>query len=82
MIEPHATFEFVTPDTVAECMLHSGNDPDGALAAKLWDLVSEYRCRPDAEYPEERWVDSLKRFWNRFTPEEQRRLNAAAEDED
>ena len=72
-VTPDELFSFWTPDEVAEC-LDVGDD----LYAKLWKLVEEYRQPRQPEYPEEKWVDGLKRFWNRFTPDEQRQLNEAA----
>ena len=76
-IKPHEMFEFWTPDEVAEC-LDVGDD----IYCKLWALLPEYNGPRDPEYPDEKWVDGLKRFWDRFTPDEQRRLNGAAEKRD
>lgn len=73
-IEPHGYFETWNPDEVAECM----NVPRD-LYTKLWGLVEEYRQPKAPEYPEEKWQDGLARFWGRFTPDEQRQLNDAAE---
>jgi hypothetical protein len=76
-IRPHAAFNIIRPDEVAECW-------EGVLAAglyqPLWDCVNDYTA-PSPEMSEEPcWgMDCVADFWDRFSPEQQHQLNQLAE---
>ena len=79
MNAPHRSFEIFRPDEVAECW--DGIDAD--LRRALWDCVPSYTA-PSPEVSEEPCygMDCVADFWDRFTPEQQAALNAAAEAND
>ena len=76
-IEPHAAFDIIRPDEVAECW-------DGVLAAglyqPLWDCVGDYTAPSPEQSEEPCWgMDCVADFWDRFSPEQQHQLNQLAE---
>lgn len=80
-ITPHAAFDVVRPDEVAECW-------DGVLAAgdlyeRLWECVSSYTA-PSPEVSEEPCygMDCVADFWDRFSAAEQETLNQLAQRRD
>lgn len=78
-IEPHAAFEIIRPDEVAECW-DGVYDAPGELYEALWECVSSYTA-PSPEESEEPCygMDCVADFWCRFTPEQQIKLNEMAE---
>ena len=84
-IKPHAAFEVITPDTVAECW--DGVFGSGNLYERLWSMVDLY----DESYRENIedigphdvvGINSVASFWDKFTEEERELLNALAERND
>ena len=80
-IEPHAAFDIIRPDEVAECW-------DGVLAAgdlyeTLWACVNSYTAPSPEQSEEPCWgMDCVADFWDRFSPEQQQQLNQLAERND
>lgn len=81
MIEAHSYLENIRPDEVAECW--DGISAVPGLYAALWACVADYKA-PSPEVSEEPCygMDTVADFWERFSPEHQEALNAAAERED
>ena len=78
MIKPHSYLSLIRPDQVAECwdgVFYSGN-----LYETLWACVNNYTA-PSPEESEEpcHGMDSVADFWDRFTPEQQAKLNELAD---
>jgi len=77
-ITPHASFDIVRPDEVAECW-------DGVLAAgdlyeRLWACTTSYTAPSPEQSEEPCWgMDCVADFWDHFTPSEQETLNQLAE---
>jgi hypothetical protein len=79
-IKPDLLFEIWTPDEVAECL---AGVTDAGLYEKLWTLVEDYpdqRSPEEMEYPDAKMSNNLAQFWNRFSSEEQAKLNQLASD--
>jgi len=73
-IKPHGLFSVWSPDEVAECL---GVGPN--LYAKIWnELVPIYDKWPRSEVPDDFSKRCLAKWWYKFTPEEQARLNELA----
>ena len=78
-IVPHAAFDIITPDQVAECWNGVLATPGGLYEA-LWACVNDYKApRPEVSEEPCYGMDSVKDFWDRFTPEHQAALNELAE---
>ena len=80
-ITPNSWFQMIRPDEVAECwdgVLSSGN-----LYEALWACVDHYSA-PSPEESEEpcHGMDCVADFWDRFTLEQQLKLNQLAERND
>lgn len=81
MTKPHATFEYIRPDEVAECW-------DGVTAANLygplWDVASNMKPLSDFIDIEESCpadaigINTVASFWKQFTPDQQIALNKLA----
>lgn len=78
-ILPHAAFEIMTPDEVAETIDGVYSAPNGLYEA-LWACVSDY----DESYKENIedmgphdviGLNSVADFWDRFSPAHQTKLN-------
>jgi hypothetical protein len=78
-IEPHVAFEVITPDTVAECW--NGVYNFGNLYEELWSCVKNYKefDREDCGPHDVVGLNSVKDFWDKFSPENQQKLNELAE---
>jgi hypothetical protein len=77
MIKPHGLFTVWSPDTVAECLEGIGNTD---LYLKIWnEIVPLYANQPRSEVPDDFDRRCLKKYWSKFTDDEKRTLNAAAE---
>lgn len=78
MIKPNETFNYYTPDEVAECW--DGVYSAGNLYETLWDCVKDYDKfdREDCGPHDVIGVNSVAKFWNRFTEEQQTKLNELA----
>ncbi len=82
-ISPHLIFEVVTPDQVAECW--DGvfkNELVPNLYEQLWDRIEDYgkvENMEDIGPADLIGVNSVKRFWDKFTPEAQMELNRLAD---
>jgi hypothetical protein len=77
-INPHIAFTVISPDTVAECW--NGVFTFGNLYETLWDCVAEYKAPTPEESEEPCYgVDCVADFWDRFTPEQQLKLNELVE---
>lgn len=77
-IAPYDTFNILSPDEVAECM-EIGTD----LYTKIWnEIVPLYDGQERSEVPDDHDKRCLAKYWDKFTPEEQERLNAVAKKED
>lgn len=78
MVTPHQWFEIVTPDTVAECW--DGVYSSGNLYETLWSCVDDYKKvdREDCGPHDVIGLNSVKDFWDRFTEEQQNKLNELA----
>ena len=78
MIAPHAAFRLARPDEVAECW--EGICAVPGLYAALWACVADYKASPPEVSEEPCYgMDTVADFWDRFSPEHQEALNAAAE---
>ncbi len=66
-------FGYIRPDEFAECK--NGVLAAGTLYEKLWSFVDKYEA-PLPEVSEEPCygMDSIARFWDEFSPEEQAKL--------
>lgn len=81
MILPHDVFKIMRPDEVAECWASIDDTP--GLYTALWACVGDYKA-PSPEESEEPCygVDCVDDFWDRFSDDHKKALNAAAEAED
>lgn len=77
-MKPDILFEIWRPDQVAECL-------DGVVGASLymplWNLVEDYpdqRSPEEMESPDAMMSNCLAQFWDRFTEEQQVKLNELA----
>ncbi len=78
MIKPHDYFNMITPDEVGECwdgIFHFGN-----LYETLWSCTKHYTKidREDCGPHDVIGINSVAKFWDRFTPEQQTKLNELA----
>jgi hypothetical protein len=78
MVKPHDVFDYVTPDTVAECWKGVMGVP--GLYQALWKLVESY----DNSYRENIedigpadviGINATSKFWDKLSPEHQIALN-------
>jgi hypothetical protein len=77
-ILPHAAFEVITPDEVAECW--NGVFGTGDLYEQLWGCVNDYEKidREDCGPYDVIGVNSVAKFWDRFSDEHKAKLNELA----
>ncbi len=73
-LTPNPVFCVLSPDEVAETM--EGVPPE--LSYKLWSLVSLYDKQPRSEVPDDFAERSVKKYWSKFTLQEQITLNILA----
>jgi hypothetical protein len=77
-VKPHAAFNVVRPDEVAECW--NGVLASGDLYETLWACVNSYTAPKPEESEEPCWgMDCVADFWDRFSPDQQEQLNQLAE---
>lgn len=78
MITPHPWFEVITPDQVAETW--DGVYSFGNLYETLWSMVDNYQKidREDCGPHDVIGLNSVKDFWDKFSPEHQTKLNELA----
>ena len=81
-IKPHEAFNVTEPDTVAECW--NGVFSSGNLYETLWGCVDHYQKydREDCGPHDVIGINCVAKFWDRFTPEQQAKLNELAERQD
>lgn len=82
-MKPNTALSYITPDTVAECWDGVGQE----LYRALWGCVPHYdtgyRAHIEDIGPADViGINSVASFWDRFTPEQQSKLNELAEKED
>jgi hypothetical protein len=78
-IKYHQALKNVTPDTVAECW--DGVYSSGDLYEQLWGCVDSYDeyDREDCGPHDVIGMNSVAKFWDCFSEQNQRRLNELAE---
>jgi len=82
-IKPHESFDLFRPDEVAECwgeIYRAGED----LYVALWNVVDDYEKmdRENGGPADFVGVNCVSKFWDKFTPDQQARLNQCAIDHD
>ncbi len=83
-IKPHAAFEVITPDEIAECW--DGVYSFGNLYEQLWACVPKYEKidREDCGPEDVVGINAACKFWDSFSDENKVKLNelAAAQDKE